>query len=40
MTDAYNSGWIDVGVPGAAPVAGTLTAAQVFAQARKARDGI
>ena len=36
MIDGFNSGWIDFGVPGAEPVAGTTTAAQVFASARKA----
>ena len=33
--DGFNSGWIAFGVPGTEPVAGTTTAAQVFAQARK-----
>lgn len=36
MQDGFNSGWIDFGVPGAEPVAGTVTPAQVFEQARKA----
>ena len=36
MLDGSNSGWIDFGVPGTEPVAGTTTAAQVFAQANKA----
>ncbi|MEJ7811745.1 MAG: NmrA family NAD(P)-binding protein [Gemmatimonadaceae bacterium] len=36
MVDSYNSGWIDFGVPGTEPVAGTVTPAQVFEQARKA----
>lgn len=40
MQDGFNSGWIDFGVPGTEPVAGTTTPAEVFAQARKARDGI
>ncbi len=35
MMDGFNSGWIDFGVPGAEPVAGTTTPAQVFAPARK-----
>jgi hypothetical protein len=35
MEDAFNSGWIAFGVPGAEPVAGTVTPTQVFAQARK-----
>jgi uncharacterized protein YbjT (DUF2867 family) len=35
MVDAYNAGWIDFGVPGTEPVAGTVTPADVFAQARK-----
>ncbi len=35
MQDGFNSGWIDFSVPGTEPVAGTLTPAQVFAQARK-----
>ncbi len=38
MLDGFNSGWINFGVPGAEPVAGTTTPAQVFAQARKAQD--
>lgn len=36
MEDAFNSGWIDFGVPGAEPVAATVTAAEVFAQTQKA----
>ncbi len=36
MMDGFNSGWIDFGVPGTEPVAGTVTAAHVFAQAKKA----
>jgi len=36
MLDGFNSGWIAFGVPGTEPVAGTTTAAQVFAQARRA----
>ncbi len=36
MMDGFNSGWIHFGVPGTEPVAGTTTAAQFFAQARKA----
>lgn len=40
MQDAFNSGWIDFGVPGTEPVAGTVTPAQVFAQASAARRGI
>jgi uncharacterized protein YbjT (DUF2867 family) len=39
MEDAFNSGWIDFGVPGTEPVAGTTTPAQVFAQAMTARGG-
>ncbi|HEX4457378.1 MAG TPA: NAD(P)H-binding protein [Polyangia bacterium] len=34
MEDGFNSGWIDFGVAGTEPVAGTLTPAQVFAQAQ------
>ena len=34
MEDGFNSGWIAFGVPGAEPVAGTTTPAQVFAAAR------
>ena len=37
MVDGFNSGWIDFGVPGAEPVAGTTTPAQVFAQASETR---
>ena len=40
MEDAFNSGWIDFGVPGTEPVAGKVTPAQVFEQVRKAREGI
>lgn len=36
MQDGFNSGWIDFGVPGTEPVAGTLTPAEVFQQARDA----
>lgn len=36
MEDAYNSGWIDFGVPGTERVVGTVTPAQVFAQASNA----
>ncbi len=36
MMDGFNSGWIAFGVPGTEPVAGTTTAAQVFAQVRRA----
>ena len=36
MQDGFNSGWIDFGVPGTEPVAGTTTPAEVFAQAREA----
>lgn len=36
MEDGFNSGWIDFGVPGAEPVAATVTPAQVFAEARRA----
>ncbi|MBC8103467.1 MAG: NmrA family NAD(P)-binding protein [Cytophagales bacterium] len=36
MQDGFNSGWIAFGVPGSEPVAGTVTPAQVFAQAQKA----
>lgn len=35
MEDSFNSGWIDFGVAGSEPVAGTLTPAHVFAQAKK-----
>ena len=35
MEDGFNSGWIDFGVPGTEPIAGTTTAAEVFAAARK-----
>lgn len=38
MQDGFNSGWIDFGVPGTEPVAGTLTPAEVFAQARNRRS--
>ena len=34
MEDSFNSGWIDFGVPGTEPVAGTVTPAQFFAQAK------
>lgn len=34
MEDAFNSGWIEFGVPGAEAIAGTTTPAQVFAPAR------
>jgi uncharacterized protein YbjT (DUF2867 family) len=37
MEDAYNSGWIDFGVPGAERVLGTLTPAEVFRSAWRAR---
>ncbi len=36
MQDGFNSGWIGFGVPGTDSVAGTVTPAEVFAQARKA----
>ena len=36
MMDGVNSGWINFGVPGTEPVAGTTTPAQFFAQAKKA----
>ena len=36
MIDGFNSGWIHFGVPGTEPIAGTVTAAQVFARARPA----
>jgi uncharacterized protein YbjT (DUF2867 family) len=39
MEDAFNSGWIDFGVAGTEPVAGTTTPAQVFARAMAARGG-
>ena len=35
MEDSFNSGWIDFGLPGTEPVAGTVTPAQFFAQANK-----
>jgi uncharacterized protein YbjT (DUF2867 family) len=35
MEDAFNSGWIDFGVPDTDSVAGKVTPAQLFAQARK-----
>lgn len=37
MQDGFNSGWIDFGVPGTEAVAGMLTPAEVFAQAKKFR---
>lgn len=40
MEDAFNSGWIDFGVPGTESVAGTLTPVQFFAQARKVQDSV
>jgi uncharacterized protein YbjT (DUF2867 family) len=40
MEDAFNSGWIDFGVPGTEPIAGKVPPARVFEQARKARYGI
>ncbi|MCY1023268.1 NmrA family NAD(P)-binding protein [Pyxidicoccus sp. MSG2] len=40
MLDGINSGWIDFGVPGTEPVAATVTPAQVFAQATKARGAV
>ncbi|HEX6041303.1 NmrA family NAD(P)-binding protein [Longimicrobium sp.] len=39
MEDSFNAGWIDFGVAGTEPVAGTTTPAQVFARALQARDG-
>jgi NAD(P)H dehydrogenase (quinone) len=36
MEDAFNSGWIDFGVPGTEPVPGRSLPPQVFAQPRKA----
>jgi uncharacterized protein YbjT (DUF2867 family) len=36
MLDAFNSGWIDFGVPGTEPVPATLTAAELFARSRTA----
>ncbi|GLY74886.1 NmrA family NAD(P)-binding protein [Actinoallomurus iriomotensis] len=39
MSDGFNSGWIDFGVPGAEPVAGRVTPAAFFEQAMRARDG-
>lgn len=36
MIDGFNSGWIHFGVPGTEPIAGQVTAAQVFARARPA----
>lgn len=38
MVDGYNKGWIDFGVPGTEPVAGTVRPAEVFARARQARN--
>jgi uncharacterized protein YbjT (DUF2867 family) len=38
MQDGFNSGWIDFGLPGTESVAGTLSPAQVFAQARAAQS--
>lgn len=35
MADGFNSGSIDVGVPGLEPVAGTVTPAQVFDRAKR-----
>ncbi len=40
MQDAFNSGWIDFGVPGTEPIPGKVTPAQVFEETRKARGGI
>ena len=37
MMDGCNSGWIAFGVPGAEPVAGTITPVQLFAEASKAQ---
>ena len=36
MWESFNSGWITFGIPGTEPVAGTTTAAEVYAKARKA----
>ncbi|RYX84373.1 NAD-dependent epimerase/dehydratase family protein [bacterium] len=36
MEAGFNSGWIDFGIPGTEPVAGTTIPTQVFAEARKA----
>ena len=35
MEDGFNSGWIDFGVSGTEPVAGTVTPAQFFAQVKQ-----
>lgn len=35
MEDGFNSGWIDFGVPGTEPVAGTVTPARFFTQLPK-----
>ncbi|OLV16118.1 nucleoside-diphosphate-sugar epimerase [Deinococcus marmoris] len=39
MQDGFNSGWIHFGMPGTKAVAGTLTPAQVFAEAARHRAG-
>ena len=39
MMDGVNSGWINFGVPGTEPVAGTTTPAQFFAQATNTQGG-
>lgn len=36
MEDGFNSGWIDFGVPGTEPVAGTITATEFFTRLRRA----
>lgn len=38
MEDAFNSGWIDFGVPGTEPVAGTTAPREVFAHAYKSQN--
>ena len=40
MMDGFNSGWITFGVPGTESVAGTVTPAQFFGQARNAQAGV
>lgn len=40
MMDGINSGWIASGIPGTESVAGTVSPAEVFAQARKVPDGV
>jgi NAD(P)H dehydrogenase (quinone) len=39
MVEGFNSGWIDFGTPGAEPVPGSVTPAEVFAKAWAAQKG-